>query len=483
MTSRTEGTARSELELPRDEMLALAQRAAELIVHRIEHLAYEPAWRGATRAELEALLREPPPEQGRPAAEVLERAARDILPVASRVDHPRFFAFVPGAATWPGVLADFLCAGHNTFQGTWLGASGPSELELVVLDWFREWIGYPETASGLFTSGGSAASLDAFVAAREAAGAPERATVYMSDQSHSALSRAATIVGVRPEHVRKVRSDAYFRMDMEKLARMVAEDRAAGLNPIAVCANGGATNTGAVDPLDAMADFCTAHRLWFHVDAAYGGFAVLTEQGKRILKGIERADSIAMDAHKWLFQPFEAGCLMVKDVRRLEAAFSVQPEYLQDTQFGREHPNFSDRGLQLTRTFRALKVWMSIQTFGLAAFRRSVAKGIELAEEAEDYVRASELLQIANPASLGVVCFRFNPRDSGYSHEYLEQINKMVQARVIETATAMTSSTRLRGIYSLRFCILNHHTTWQDVLGTLQAIERFGLEAVASSAT
>jgi glutamate/tyrosine decarboxylase-like PLP-dependent enzyme len=464
-------------------MLALAQRAAELIVHRIERLPYEPAWRGGTRTELEALLREPPPEEGRPAQEVLERAAREILPVACRVDHPRFFAFVPSSATWPGVLADFLCAGHNTFQGTWLGASGPSQLELVVLDWFREWIGYPETASGLFTSGGSAASLDAFVAAREAAGAPERATVYMSDQSHSALSRAATIVGVRPQHVRKVRSDAYFRLDLEELARQVAEDRAAGLNPIAVCANGGTTNTGAVDPLEAVADFCEAERTWFHVDAAYGGFAVLTEKGKAVLQGIERADSIAMDAHKWLFQPFEAGCLMVKDVRRLEAAFSVQPEYLQDTQFGREHPNFSDRGLQLSRSFRALKVWMSIQTFGLAAFRRSVAKGIQLAEEAEEYVRASELLQIANPASLGVVCFHFNPRNSGYSHEFLERINKKVQARVIETGTAMTSSTRLRGRYSLRFCILNHHTTWQDVLGTLQAIERFGLEAVASGTT
>ncbi len=481
MTSPTEGTARSELELPRDEMLALARQAAELIVHRIEHLAYEPAWKGGTRAEMEALLREPPPEEGRSAAEVLERAATQILPVASRVDHPRFFAFVPGSATWPGVLADFLCAGHNTFQGTWLGASGPSQVEVVVLDWFRDWIGYPATASGLFTSGGSAASLDAFVAAREAAGAPQRATVYMSDQSHSALSRAATIVGIRAEHVRKVKSDDFYRMDMRELARMVAEDRAAGMHPIAVCGNGGATNTGAVDPLDAMADFCAADRLWFHVDAAYGGFAVLTEKGRRVLKGLERADSIAMDAHKWLFQPFEAGCLMVRDVRRLESAFAVQPEYLQDAQLGHEQPNFSDRGLQLTRSFRALKVWMSIQTFGLAAFRRTVAKGIQLAEEAEEYVLASEILEIANPASLGIVCFRFNPRNSGYSHEFLERINKAIQARVIGTGTAMMSSTRLRGAYSLRFCILNHHTTWQDVLGTLQAIERFGLEAVAST--
>ena len=476
MKSAAEGAPESELVLPRDEMLALADRAVELVVDRLEGLAAEPAWRGATRAELERMLREPAPEEGRAAVDVLERAAREILPIASRVDHPRFFAFVPGSATWPGVLADFLCGGHNTFQGTWLSASGPSQVELVVLDWFRDWIGYPETAGGLFTSGGSAASLDAFVAAREAAGAPERATVYMSDQSHSALVRAATIVGIRPERVRKVPSDAYFRMDVAALARTVEEDRAAGFHPVAVCANAGATNTGAVDPLHAIADFCEEARIWLHVDGAYGAFAVLTDEGSKLLSGIERADSIAMDPHKWLFQPFEAGCLMVKDVARLEAAFTVQAEYLQDAQWGREHANFSDRGLQLTRQFRALKVWMSIQTFGLAAFRRAIAKGIELAARAEEYVRASELLEIANPASLGVVCFRFNPLGSGYSPERLEALNKQVQARVIETGTAMISSTRLRGSYSLRFCILNHQTTWGDVKGTLEAIERFGLE-------
>lgn len=475
MRSAGEGEA-SELDLPAEEMLGLARRAAEFVVERLERLRELPPWRGATRAELEALLREDPPEQGRPALAVLERAARDILPIAASVDHPRYLAFVPSSATWPGVLADFLAAGHNTFQGTWLNSSGPSEIELVVLDWFRDWIGYPRTAGGLFTSGGSAASLDAFVAAREAAGAPERATVYMSDQSHSALSRAATIVGVRPERVRKVPTDGLFRMDTDELRRMVAEDRAAGFHPIAVCANAGATNTGAVDPVREIADFCEAEGIWLHVDAAYGGFAVLTERGRALLAGIDRADSIAMDAHKWLFQPFEAGCLLVRDVRRLEAAFAVRPEYLQDAHTGREEPNFSDRGLQLTRCFRALKVWMSIQTFGLAAFRRAIAKGIELAERTEAYVRASESLEVTAPASLGIVCFRFNPSGARRSSADLERINAGVQARLMETATAMTSSTRLRGSYSLRFCILNHRTTWEDVLATLRAVERFGQE-------
>ena len=476
MTASAEDAPRSELELSPERMMELAELAARLLVDRFEALPDEPAWRGGSRSELEPIMKEPPPEEGRPPEDVLRRAAGDILPVAGRVDHPRFFAFVPSSPTWPGVLADFMAAGHNTFQGTWLGASGPSQLEVVVIDWFREWLGYPDTAGGLFTSGGSAASLDAFVAAREAAGAPDRATVYMSDQSHTALSRAATIVGVRPERVRKVPSDEYYRIDLDELRRMVAQDRAAGFVPIAICGNAGATNTGAVDPLDGLADFCEQEGIWFHIDAAYGGFAILTEKGQELFVGLDRADSIAMDAHKWLFQPFEAGCLMVKDVARLEAAFTVQAEYLQDAQWGREHANFSDRGLQLTRQFRALKVWMSIQTFGLAAFRRAIAKGIELAARAEEYVRASELLEIANPASLGVVCFRFNPLGSGYSPERLEALNKQVQARVIETGTAMISSTRLRGSYSLRFCILNHQTTWGDVKGTLEAIERFGLE-------
>ncbi len=483
MTPPLEDDVPSPLELDPERMAALAARATELVLERHRRLAEGPAWRGASRSELEALLREDPPEEGRPAEEVLERAARDVLPVAGRVDHPRFFAFVPSSPTWPGVLAEYLAAGHNIFQGTWLGASGPSQIELVVIDWFRQWIGYPDSAGGLFTSGGSAASLDAFVAAREAVGSPEGGTVYVSDQAHTALTRAARIVGVRSERIRTIRTDEHFRLDVGALAEAVAEDRAAGLVPIAVCANAGATNTGAVDPLPAIADFCATEKVWMHVDAAYGGFAVLAPEGRRALAGLERADSIAMDAHKWLFQPFEAGCLMVRDVRTLEAAFSVRPEYMQDTEWGREHPNFGDRGLQLSRSFRALKVWMSVQTFGMAAFRSAVASGIDLARRAEDFVRASDVLEIANPASLGVVCFRVRPRGTELDEATLEEINDRVQRRIIETGTAMMSSTRLRGIYSLRLCILNHNTTWNDVRRTLEAVERFGVDAAASPVT
>ena len=480
MTSRMEDESGSKLEMSSEQMMESALRAAELVVERIQNLHKEPAWRGGSRSQLEAIMSEDPPEEGRSSLEVIERAAHEILPIAGRVDHPRFFAFVPSAPTWPGVLADFMAAGHNVFQGTWLGASGPSMLEVVVIDWFRNWIGYPDTAGGLFTSGGSAASLDGFVAAREAAGAPEHPAVYMSDQRHPALIRAARIVGVRSESIRVVPTDDHFRLDLDKLHKMIRQDQESGLMPIAICGNAGATNTGAIDPLNEIANYCESEQIWFHADAAYGGFAILAERGPELLKGLERADSIAMDAHKWLFQPFECGCLLVKDVRKLESAFSVQPEYLQDTQWGRDHPNFGDRGLQLSRSFRALKVWMSVQTFGMAAFRRAITQGIELAERAEAYIRGSRILQIANPASLGVVCFRVNPKAAGLKDEKLEEINEAVQARVIDEGIAMMSSTRLRGLYSLRLCILNHNTTWEDVRLTLGAIEDFGRDIISS---
>ncbi len=457
-----------------EEMLELAQRATEILVARIHGLRDEPPWRGASRAALEPLLREPPPEAGTEALAVFERAVRDVLPYAARVDHPRFFAFVPSAPTWPGVIADYLAAGFNTFQGTWLGSGGPSQLELVVIDWFREWIGYPASGGGLFTSGGSAAILDALVAARESHGAPERPAIFMSDQSHSAVERAARIVGLRPDGIVKVASDEHFRIRTNELERAVSEARSRGFSPIAVCANAGTTNSGAIDPLPAIAEVCARMNVWLHVDAAYGGFAMLCDRGRTLLRGMELADSISLDAHKWLFQPFEAGCLMVRDVAKLEQAFSIHPEYLQDTRLGMQQVNFADRGLQLTRSFRALKVWMSIQTFGMAAFREAIARGIELADRAGDYVRNSDCLELLSPPSLGIVCFRFRPAGPQLPAARLDQINEQVQAGVIASGTAMLSSTRLRNAYSLRLCILSHQTTWEDVEVTLQAIEEGG---------
>lgn len=464
--------------MSRTAMIDLAARAAQALVRRSEELGGQEAWDGEFRDELVEKLMQDPPEGGRAPDEVLNQAVADILPLSLRLDHPRSFGFVPSSPTWPGVIADFLAAGYNINACNWLVASGASQLECVVIDWFRQWLGYPDTAGGLLTSGGSAASLNALVAARDAAGYPERPSVYMSDQSHSAHQRAVKIVGIRPEAARLVPSDDAFRIDMGELASMVKEDRAAGLEPIAVCANAGATATGAVDPLEELADFCESEGMWLHVDAAYGGFAVVTEQGRHILRGIERADSIVLDAHKWFFQPYEVGCLMVRDIATLEKPFAIRPDFLQDALWGSGHPNFWDRGLQMSRSARALKIWMSVQTFGMAAFRRAISNGLEFAARAQEYIDASPVLKCMSPASLSVVCFRVDPAGQDIADDDLDEINRHVLARLFWEDPAFVSSAMPGGRFSLRLCIVNHNTTWDDVRETLQAAERFGKEAL-----
>lgn len=478
-TGQAEGAeACADLQMTPELMLDLARKAAELVVGWSEGLPEKDAWEGEFKKELEEQFMKDAPENGRSATEVLEQAAQEILPVATRLSHPRTFAFIPSSPTWPGVLADFMAAGYNINSATWLTASGPSQIELTAIDWFRRWLGYPNSAGGLLTSGGSAASLNALVAARETAGNPERGTVYMSDQSHTVQVRAAKIVGVRPEHIRMIPSDQCFRIDMNALAHAVAEDRAAGLNPIAVCANAGTSSTGAIDPLEAMADFCEKQGIWLHADAAYGGFAIVTEKGKMLLRGIERADSVVLDAHKWFFQPYEAGGLLVKDMRTLERTFAIHHDVLQDTLWGADHPNFSDHGLQLSRSFRALKIWMSIQTFGMAAFRKAISKGMELASRAGKYVEENKIFELLSPVTLSIVCFRINPTGAHLDEEALEAINRTVLARIFWDNRALMSSTTLGKTFSLRLCILNHTTAWSDVRETLEAIERFGEEAL-----
>jgi len=473
-----DGGAGDDLSMSPEQMLELARQTAELVVQRIENLPGEGAWEGEFRRELEDRLLKPPPEESRSASQVIEEAAREILPIALRLDHPRCFGFIPSQPTWPGVMADFMIAGFNINQSSWLISSGPSQLELVVIDWFRRWIGYPESAGGLLTSGGSAANLDALVAAREAANHPERASLYMSDQSHSAAVKAARIIGIRPECIRMIPTDEHFRMDMDALVETVAEDRAAGLSPIAVCANAGTSSSGAVDPLEAMADYCEAQDIWLHVDAAHGGFAIVTEEGKKILSGIERADSVVLDAHKWFFQPYEAGGLMVKDVRTLERVFATKHDILQDTIWGANHPNFSDRGLQLSRSIRALKIWMSVQTFGMAAFRQAVSHGMALTRRIEEYVEDSPVLEMLTPATLGIACFRVNPANTDLGEDVLEAVNRTVLARVFWEDRAFISSTLLHGTFALRMCVINYSTTWNDVHETLEVISKFGTESL-----
>jgi glutamate/tyrosine decarboxylase-like PLP-dependent enzyme len=470
----------SELELAPERMRELGYRVVDLLVDRYAGLRAERAWRGATRAELDARLGEAAPESPTPFETVLGRLVDDVLPYRAHVDHPRFFAFVPGAPTWPGVLGDLIASGANIFQGTWLSSAGVSALELTVLDWFCRWVGFPEGAGGLFLSGGSAANLTALACARASRYGAHRSdlVVYCSAETHSSAPRAARVLGFADERIRTVAVDDEDRVRVDALASMVVADRAAGLEPFLLVANAGTTSTGAVDPLDALAELCARERLWLHVDAAYGGFAVLTERGRAELAGMARADSLALDPHKWLYQPFETGCLLVRDVLLLERAFHVMPPYLQDTALptagggsgGTERlpVNFANRGIQLTRTARVLKVWLSVQTFGLGAFRAAIDSTLDLARYAESRIRRSATLELLTPARLGIVCFRRRPTDETQS---CDELNAALLHALLAAGIAMISSTRVGGAFALRLCVLNYRTRRGDIDDVIDWLE------------
>src|SRR5215831_4620364 len=361
----------------------------DALVARLADPGADPVLRRAGAAEMRARLGGPPPERAEDYGAVLARVIDDVLPYASRTDHPGYFAFIPSFTTWPAALAELTAAAANPYCGAWMEAAGATQIELEVIDWFRMWLGMPASTAGVLVTGGSAANLTALLVAREAVGGPsDNSVVYVSDQAHSSFARTARAMGLRPQQVRVLPTDDRWRLGPETVAAAVHADRRAGRVPFALCASAGSTNTGAVDPLQDLADICAAERLWLHVDAAYGGFAVLTPKGRAVLAGIERADSVTLDPHKWLFQPMECGSVLIRDGAQLERTFAIHPDYLDVYEAnGDGEVNFADRGLQLSRGFRALKVWVSVQTFGMAAFRTAIQRSLELAEFAEAAVR------------------------------------------------------------------------------------------------
>jgi glutamate/tyrosine decarboxylase-like PLP-dependent enzyme len=435
----------------------------DALVARLADPGADPVLRRAGAAEMRARLGGPPPEQAGDYGAVLAKVIDDVLPYASRTDHPGYFAFIPSFTTWPAALAELTAAAANPYCGAWMEAAAATQVELEVVDWFRTWLGMPAGTAGLLVGGGSAANLTALLVAREAAGGPSgRTVVYVSDQAHSSLARTARAMGLRPHQVRVLPTDDRWRLSPEAVAAAVRADRRAGRVPFALCASAGSTNTGAVDPLDDLADVCAGEELWLHVDAAYGGFAALTAKGRALLAGIDRADSVTLDPHKWLFQPMECGSVLIRDGARLERTFAIHPDYLDgNDSHGEGEVNFADRGLQLSRGFRALKIWMSVHTFGLAAFRAAIQRNLELAEFAQALVRSHAGLTLMAPATLGIVCFR---REwPGTDEAETERRGTALIDALESTGTALVSSTRLAGRHAVRLCILNPTSSEGDV--------------------
>ena len=435
----------------------------DALVARLTDPGADPVLRRAEAADMASRLGGPPPEQAAEYGAVLARVIADVLPYAARTDHPGYFAFIPSFTTWPAALAELTAAAANPYCGAWMESAGAAQIELEVVDWFRDWLGMPASTAGLLVSGGSAANLMALLVAREAAGGPsDDSVLYVSDQAHSSLARTARAMGLRPQQVRVLPTDDRWRLLPETVTAAVRADRSVGRVPFALCASAGSTNTGAVDPLGELADVGAEEGLWLHVDAAYGGFAALTAKGRSALAGIDRANSVTLDPHKWLYQPMECGSVLIRDGARLERTFAIHPDYLDgDATQGAGEVNFADRGLQLSRGFRALKIWVTMQTFGLAAFRAAIQRNLELAEFAEALIGRHAGLTLMAPATLGIVCFR---REwPGCDEAETERRGLALADDLERSGMALVSATRLAGRHAIRLCILNPTSSEEHV--------------------
>jgi glutamate/tyrosine decarboxylase-like PLP-dependent enzyme len=461
------------LDLDHATMRDMGRQVADLVTEHLATLRDQPAFSTLDSAGARALFDATPPQYPERFETILQRFKDRVVTHHAREPHPRFLGYIPSCPTFPAVAGDWLATGFNFFAGVWPVAVGPNQVELTVLEWFRRWMGMPEGSRGLLTSGGSAATVTAVVAARHHALGADTAhlpklTVYCSDQAHSSFMKAAWIAGISRDHVRSVPSDSAYRMRVDKLEEMVRADRSAGLKPFLVCATAGATNTGAVDPLHAIADFTRDENLWLHTDSAYAGFSVLTRRGKALLEGLGRSDTLTLDPHKWLYVPFECGCLMARDPAQLEAAFSVNPEYLRDVRV-ESAINFSDYGEQLTRYSRAMKVWVSVQYFGTDAIAAEQDRAMALADLAERIVRESRELEVLTAAQFGIVCFRVHPKGMD-SLDELNALNQRVNDAVNQSGFVLMSSTRLRGALSLRLCIPGYRTREEDVRAIMDLV-------------
>lgn len=415
-----------------------------------------------------ALLPPPPAETPGELADLLARFA-DAAHQAVETAGPRYLAYFPAGGLYSSVLAEFAAQATNRYTGVASTAPALVAMEHSVIRWLCTEFGLPDGSGGIFTTGASLATLTAVHTARQdrLKAHDPNGTIYTTQHTHHCVAKAAHITGFAPERIRVVPTDAHLRMDVEAARAMIADDRANGLRPFLIIGTAGATSTGIVDPLGAIAALATSENLWFHVDGAYGGAFQLTERGRAILTGVGRADSIAWDPHKSLFLPYGTGVLLVRDEARLRAAHAADGDYLQDLDHDTGVPDYSDLGPELTREFRGLRIWLPLHLHGVAAFRAALDEKHDLA----DHLRA-ELAGIPGlellPSDLSVVVFRAKT----------DQASEQLFNRVNESRRFFLSSTRLDGRFAVRICVLSHRTRREHVDEVIELIRRLSAAPV-----
>jgi glutamate/tyrosine decarboxylase-like PLP-dependent enzyme len=462
---------------------ALARRIATDAAHHVAGVRDRPVWQPMpqqTRDVFSAAL----PQQPMPLEDVYGMVRDHVMAYPMGNIHPRFWAWFMGAGNLTGALADFLAAAQGSNLGG--GAHAAALLDQQVVGWLADMIGFPASTSGALTNGGSMANLLALTVARNAgAGVDLREQglsalakpmrFYASDQVHSCHRKAVETLGLGNRALRRIPSGEDYRIDLAALRRAIAEDRSQGFLPACVIGTAGTVNTGAVDDLGALADIASQEGLWFHVDGCIGALMAIAPRNAWRVKGIERADSVALDPHKWLHAPFEVGGVLFRDAERHRATFAVSPEYLQTSARGLAAGAWlHELGLQTSRGFSALKVWMSLMEHGVGKFGRLIDRNIDQAHRLAALIDAERCLALMSPAGINIVCFRYDP--GGLSEEALRTLNVEIMLRLQEKGIAVLSDTTIHGRHCLRVAICNHRTRDEDLELLVSELLRIGAE-------
>jgi aromatic-L-amino-acid/L-tryptophan decarboxylase len=454
-----------------EKLRSLGHRMVDDIFDHLSTLRQQPAWQPLPN-EVRTALRQPLPMEPASAESVYEEFLVNILPYTSGNRHPRAWGWVRGNGTPLAMLADMLASGINAHLAG--GEQAPTLVEEQVLDWLRELMGMPVGTSGILTSGGTMANLLGLAVARQAKagfdlreeglqGHHPRLMVYCSVETHMWVQKAMELLGFGKQSLRGIPIDANGRMNLTALETIIQADRDAGNHPIAVVGNMGTVNTGAIDDLSKLADICRKQSLWFHVDGAFGSLLVLSPRYRHLTRGMELADSLGFDLHKWISLPFDVGCTLVRDAQAHASAFATSANYLETTQRGMLAGGivFSDRGIELTRNFKALKVWMSLKTHGISTYAALIEQNIEQAAHLESLVQSDKELELLAPRTMNVVCFRYRPEE-GCDRATLDRINREIVLRLQESGQYVISGTTIRGNYGIRIANVNHRSKLED---------------------
>jgi len=466
-----------------DEIKAIGQQMLDEMMQYLQNISSKPVWNKVPEEIIEK-FDQPLPVEPQELSEVYEEFKETILPYSLGNTHPRFWSWVIGTGTVQGMLAEMLAAGMNSNVG--IGDQAPMYVDQQVVAWCKQMMGFPMESSGTLVNGASAANLNALIVARNSMSQyirirgtqiyNGRLVMYASSEAHSSIQKAAEIIGIGSENVRKVRVNEQYEMDVQHLDEMIRNDKALGNIPFCVVANVGTVNTGAIDPLQEIFMVCIKYNLWFHIDGAFGALAKLLPEFGQKLAGLELADSIAFDLHKWMYIPYEAGVVLVKDANKHRQAFAVNPDYIlhHDRGIAAGPEIISNFGIDLSRGFKALKIWMALKEHGIKKFRRLIRQNIRQAQYLGQLIKQENTLELMSPVNLNVVCFRYNP--GMLMKGELSELNKEILMRLHEEGIVAPSYTKLNQEYCLRVAIVNHRSRMKDFDKLIKEVKRIGGE-------